>query len=102
MSKGAADEEVGSALKAVAADFERAMDDDFNTPAALAALQTFRSKLNTKLAAGVSSVVAQQALTAIQHYGAVLALFQVPAREWEFREPVGTALADPETDCRLR
>src|SRR2546427_11686267 len=85
MSKGAADEEVGSALKAVAADFERAMDDDFNTPAALAALQTFRSKLNTKLAAGLSSVVAQQALTTIQHYGAVLGLFQVPAREWEFR-----------------
>jgi len=101
MSKGAADEEVGSALKAVAADFERAMDDDFNTPAALAALQTFRSKLNTKLAAGLSSVVAQQALTAIQRYGAVLGLFQVPAREWEFREPVGTALDDAEIERQI-
>src|SRR5438094_8233591 len=101
VSKGAADEEVGSALKAVAADFERAMDDDFNTPAALAALQTFRSKLNTKLAAGLSSVVAQQALTAIQRYGAVLGLFQVPAREWEFREPVGTALDDAEIERQI-
>src|SRR3989475_991089 len=101
VSKGAADEEVGSALKAVAADFERAMDDDFNTPAALAALQTFRSKLNTKLAAGLSSVVAQQALTTIQHYGAVLGLFQVPAREWEFREPVGTALDDAEIERQI-
>src|SRR5437867_5368636 len=101
VSKGAADEEVGSALKAVAADFERAMDDDFNTPAALAALQTLRGDLNTKLAAGLSSVVAQQALTAIQHYGAVLGLFQVPAREWEFREPVGTALDDAEIERQI-
>jgi cysteinyl-tRNA synthetase len=88
--KGVADKEVGSALKAVAADFERAMDDDFNTPAALAALQTIRSQLNTKLAAGLSSAVAQQALTAIRRYGKVLGLFQVPVRDWEF----GTALSD--------
>ncbi len=101
VSKGAADEEVGSALKAVAADFERAMDDDFNTPAALAALQTFRSELNTKLAAGLSSAVAQQALTAIRRYGAVLGLFQVPAREWEFRESVGTALDDAEIERQI-
>jgi len=101
VSKGTADEEVGSALKAVAADFERAMDDDFNTPAALAALQTFRSELNTKLAAGLSSAVAQQALTAIRRYGAVLGLFQVPAREWEFRESVGTALDDAEIERQI-
>src|SRR3989475_1580909 len=101
VSKGAADEKVGSALKAVTAAYERAMDDDFNTPAALAALQTLRGDLNTKLAAGLSSAAAQQALTAIQHYGAVLGLFQVPAREWEFREPVGTALDDAEIERQI-
>jgi cysteinyl-tRNA synthetase len=85
VSKGAADKEVGSALKTVAADFERAMDDDFNTPAALAALQALRSELNTKLAAGLSSVAAQQALTAVRRYGDVLGLFQVPVRDWEFK-----------------
>src|SRR6058998_632408 len=94
VSKGAADEKVGSALKVVAADFERAMDDDFNTPAALAALQTLRGDLNTKLAIGLSSAVAQQALTAFRRYGDVLGLFQVPVRDWEFREPVGTAFDD--------
>src|SRR5438876_6398559 len=85
VSKGAADEKVGSTLKAVAADYERAMDDDFNTPAALAALQTLRSDLNTKLAVGLSSAVAQQALMAFRRYGDVLGLFQVPVREWEFK-----------------
>src|SRR5437867_2255485 len=101
VSKGAADEEVGSALKVVAADFERAMDDDFNTPAALAALQTFRSELNTKLAAGLSSATAQQALTAIRRYGGVLGVFQVPVREWEFRESVGAALDDAEIERQI-
>src|SRR3989475_558756 len=62
VSKGAADEKVGSALKAVTAAYERAMDDDFNTPAALAAVQTLRSDLNTKLAVGLSSAFAQPAL----------------------------------------
>src|SRR5881296_161171 len=100
-SKGAADEEIGSALKAVAADYERAMDDDFNTPAALAALQTFRSELNTKLAAGLSSATAQQALTAIRRYGGVLGVFQVPVREWEFRESVGAALDDAEIERQI-
>jgi len=101
VSKGAADEEARSALKTVAADFERAMDDDFNTPAALAALQTFRSELNTKLAVGLSSAVAQQALTAIRRYGDVLGLFQVPVRDWEFRESVGTALDDAEIERQI-
>ena len=101
VSKGAADEEARSALKTVAADFERAMDDDFNTPAALAALQTFRGELNTKLAVGLSSAVAQQALTAIRRYGDVLGLFQVPVRDWEFRESVGTALDDAEIERQI-
>ena len=101
VSKGAADEEARSALKTVAADFERAMDDDFNTPAALAALQTFRGELNTKLAVGLSSAVAQQTLTAIRRYGDVLGLFQVPVRDWEFRESVGTALDDAEIERQI-
>ena len=101
VSKGAADEEARSALKTVAADFERAMDDDFNTPAALAALQTFRGELNTKLAVGLSSAVAQQALSAIRRYGDVLGLFQVPVRDWEFRESVGTALDDAEIERQI-
>jgi len=101
VSKGAADEEARSALKTVATDFECAMDDDFNTPAALAALQTFRGELNTKLAVGLSSAVAQQALSAIRRYGDVLGLFQVPVRDWEFRESVGTALDDAEIERQI-
>src|SRR3989449_2790313 len=101
VSKGAADEEVGSALKTVAAAYERAMDDDFNTPAALAALQTLRSDLNTKLAVGLSSAVAQQALTAFRRYGDVLGLFQVPVREWEFRETAGPSLDAEEIERQI-
>jgi len=101
VSKGAADEKVGSALKAVTAAYERAMDDDFNTPAALAALQTLRSDLNTKLAVGLSSAVAQQALTAFRRYGDVLGLFQVPVREWEFRETAGPSLDAEEIERQI-
>ncbi|TLY33011.1 MAG: cysteine--tRNA ligase, partial [Nitrospirae bacterium] len=101
VSKGAADEKVGSTLKAVAADYERAMDDDFNTPAALAALQTLRSDLNTKLAVGLSSAVAQQALMAFRRYGDVLGLFQVPVREWEFRETAGPSLDAEEIERQI-
>ncbi len=53
------------------------------------------------LRSGLSSAVAQQALTAIRRYGAVLGLFQVPAREWEFRESVGTALDDAEIERQI-
>ncbi|MEK6605568.1 MAG: DALR domain-containing protein, partial [Nitrospirota bacterium] len=65
--------------------FEQAMDDDFNTPVALAEFQRLRGELNTKLQSGVSAKARNEARDAFRRFGQVLGLFQVPVKEWEFR-----------------
>jgi cysteinyl-tRNA synthetase len=71
-------------LTPVAIGFEDAMADDFNTPAALASLQRFRSDVNSRLHAGLSSSAAQEVLEVFRTYGRILGLFQVRPSEWEF------------------
>jgi cysteinyl-tRNA synthetase len=83
---GAADNEIHTRLSELAAAFERAMDDDFNTPAALAALQIFRGDVNSRFTAGLSAPTAQEILAVFRKYGGVLGLFEVQFKEWEFKE----------------
>jgi cysteinyl-tRNA synthetase len=83
-------------VKDFAADFERAMDDDFSTPAAIAEFQRLRNDLNTMLHAGLSQVARHEARDAFRRFGQVLGLFQVPVRDWEFK--VGTDLKSVPTD----
>ena len=64
------------------------MDDDFNTPAALASLQKFRSDVNRRLHAGLSSSEGQEALGVFRKCGQILGLFQVPPSDWEFGQAV--------------
>jgi len=61
--------------------FQEAMDDDFNTPEALAVLQTLAHEVNTAKAAGVHQRAAALGaeLTAL---GQVLGLFAMPAEQW--------------------
>jgi cysteinyl-tRNA synthetase len=58
------------------------MDDDFNSPAALAALQNFRGKVNKLLEDGLSSEGRREAREAFRAVGRVLGLFQ--HAEWQF------------------
>jgi cysteinyl-tRNA synthetase len=61
--------------------FQAAMDDDLNTPEALAALQTLAREVNSARAAGAHQRAA--ALGAELHaLGAVLGLFALPAANW--------------------
>jgi cysteinyl-tRNA synthetase len=83
---GAADNEIFTHVSELAAAFERAMDDDFNTPAALAALQIFRGEVNRLFTAGLSALAAQEILAVFRKYGGVLGLFEVQFKEWEFKE----------------
>lgn len=83
---GAADNEIHTHVSELAAAFERAMDDDFNTPAALAALQIFRGEVNRLFTAGLSALAAQEILAVFRKYGGVLGLFEVQFKEWEFKE----------------
>ena len=74
------------------------MDDDFNTPAALASLQKFRSDVNRRLHAGLSSSEGQEALGVFRKCGQILGLFQVPSSDWEFGQAVVAGPTDPLMD----
>jgi len=62
--------------------FEAAMDNDLNTPMALAALQTLRSDVNKLLGSGLSTKGRREARQAFRSLGAVLGLFQLD--KWQF------------------
>lgn len=100
-SMGAADGDIPRLLEELTKTFEGAMEDDFNTPAVLGALQGIRSELNIRGSVGLSSASAQQAFAALRRYGAILGLFQVPVREWEFREAGKAGFDDAEIERRI-
>lgn len=61
--------------------FEAAMDDDFNTPDALAVLQTLATQINRAKSAGDSRVAAALAAE-LRSLASVLGLLQLPASEF--------------------
>jgi cysteinyl-tRNA synthetase len=62
-----------------------AMDDDFNTPGAIAALQLCRGDLNRAIEAGVSRSAARRAIEGLRETARPLGLLQLPVRDWEFQ-----------------
>jgi cysteinyl-tRNA synthetase len=81
------------------------MDDDLNTPEALAVLQTLAREVNSAKAAGEAARAATLAAE-LRVLGQVLGLFTMPAAEW-FRlakpavaQPAG-ALSDAEVERRI-
>ena len=56
--------------------FEEAMDDDFNTRKAIAAMFVFASEINISVESGVSKATARRALDALDEFGSVLGLFR--------------------------
>jgi len=81
------DKEFSSSIESLSGEFAAAMDDDFNTPRAFAALFEFVNKANKYFedAATPSASLCRRALETYLHIGDVLALFQrtpsVPRRE---------------------
>jgi cysteinyl-tRNA synthetase len=61
--------------------FHAAMDDDFNTPEALAVLQGLASEINRATAAG-DSVRATSVARTLREIGAVLGVLALPAEDW--------------------
>ena len=88
------DQGVGKAVEQCRIAFTSAMDDDFNTPMALASLQALRSDVNKLLGAGLSTEGRQTVREEFRSLGAVLGLFQLD--RWEFN-----ARVDP-TPAHLR
>jgi cysteinyl-tRNA synthetase len=88
--------------------FIRGMDDDLNTPVALAALQDWRSKWNKELIEGLSDEVKRTALNRFRNFGKILGLFQL--EKWQFklapgapsdREGSQSILADHDIEGKL-
>jgi cysteinyl-tRNA synthetase len=80
----------GKAVKArlskFEAQFERAMDDDFNTAAAIAEFQKLRADLNRLMEKGISKSDARKIAATFTKIGSVLGLFQLNPKEWIMKE----------------
>ncbi len=78
--------------------FRRAMDDDFNTPEALAALQTLARELNSSRA-GANDARASALGSELRALAGVLGILKLPAEQW-FRSaiPAAATMSDAEVE----
>lgn len=80
---GAGDRGFGQAVDRCGAGFTAAMDDDFNTPVAIAELQRLRGDINKLLDQGFSTEARILARDEFRSLGEVLGLFQLD--KWQFK-----------------
>ncbi|MFX0168783.1 MAG: cysteine--tRNA ligase [Candidatus Hodarchaeota archaeon] len=73
-----ADTKLWQALEVLRSEFETAMDEDFNTPVALASLSTFLSTLNTQLATAqtITAGTLQKTVELLDEIGEVFGLYR--------------------------
>jgi cysteinyl-tRNA synthetase len=76
------DKEFDNLLHQFSPKFEEAMDDDFNTPKALATFHEVRGKINKLLVKGLSDQAKKNAKEFFSQYGEPLGLFQISQEEW--------------------
>jgi cysteinyl-tRNA synthetase len=81
-SSSTADGKLSDERQALERSFQQGMDDDFNSPAALAALQGFRGEVNRLLESGLSREGCLAARESFRSIGRVLGLFQLS--KWQF------------------
>src|SRR5437867_1894951 len=81
-TEGPVNEKLTTVMERTRFAFEQAMDDDFNTPAAIAELQGFRSEANKLLETGLSTQAREQARQTFRLLGSVMGLFQL--EKWQF------------------
>jgi cysteinyl-tRNA synthetase len=80
-----ADKELGGAIDRCKLAFQTAMDDDFNTPEALAAFQGLKTDVNKLLSQGLSTEARLNARQAFRTIGNVFGLFHLD--KWQFNPP---------------
>jgi len=94
--------EVGGDLYAptqAAKDFDAAMDDDFNTPEAIAVLQGLARELNTARAPGGDMHQAKLLAGELRALGSVLGVLRIPPEQWFRAGAEAGGLADAEVDA---
>jgi len=80
--KALTDAELDLAIGRCQTGFRAAMDDDLNTPAAIAALQGLRSDVNKLVGVGLSTEGRKRGRQAFRALGAVIGIFQL--ERWDF------------------
>ncbi len=86
------DEDLGVEVGSAGVTFRKGMDDDLNTPMALAEMQRLKSGVNKLLSQGLSTEARQSAREVFRSLGSVLGLFQL--ENWQFGQmPFRSALA---------
>jgi cysteinyl-tRNA synthetase len=68
--------------------FKKAMDNDLNTPQALAELQELRGEINRQLLEGLPGGKKREVHNEFRKLGKVLGLFQLEPNQWQFNPPV--------------
>lgn len=86
-----ADEDLNEAIDRCRVALELTMDDDLNTPGAIAALQGFKSTVNKQLSQGLSTGARKHARKSFRDFGETLGLFQL--EKWSFGPSVGQVMA---------
>ena len=84
--RATADKGLMQAIERCKVAFCEAMDDDFNTPVAIAELQRLKSDVNKLLSQGLSTEARKIAREEFRSLGNVLGLFQLD--KWQFAEPL--------------
>ena len=95
--------EVGGSLHAPTAAtqaFEAAMDDDFNTPEAIAVLQGLARELNTARTGSADAPRAKLLAGELRALAGVLGILRVPPEQW-FRAGAAGAISDVDIDIRI-
>jgi cysteinyl-tRNA synthetase len=96
------DKDLPSSVDRTRESFRKAMDNDFNTPVAVAELQRLRSDVNKLLDIGLSTRGRQQARQAFRMLGGVLGLFQLDLWEYGMNLRLGQyQISGEEIDSKL-
>jgi cysteinyl-tRNA synthetase len=81
--QGMLDEEARTIIDRARLAYRQKLDDDLNTPMALAVLQNMKTKVNIRLERW-SNESRKQTRAAFREFGAVLGLFQLEPEQWQF------------------
>ena len=84
-----------------AKDFDASMDDDFNTPEAIAVLQGLAREINSARAPGGDMHQAKLLAGELRALGAVLGILRLPPEEWFRAGAAAGGLSDAEIDARI-
>jgi cysteinyl-tRNA synthetase len=95
--RGTADKDLTQAIERCRVAFREAMDDDFNTPVAIAELHRLKSEVNKLLGQGLSTEARKIAREEFRSLGSNLGLFQLD--KWTFvGRPTGVHIVPDEDD----